>query len=214
MMSIRFSFNIIICCIVFLLSWLDIAAQLSKKDSIAYIKEMEQYRKDINRKFKKDPKPLIESDRKKFKELSFFSTSAKYYVDGIFTRALHEDTFKMETTTKWRPDFVKYGTIAFMIDSVEYTLAAYQNVKEAKLEDRKNNLFIPFTDKTNGRETYEGGRYIDRKIPEGERIMLDFNKAYNPWCVYNGRFSCPIPPEENTLPIEIKAGEKDYKYGH
>lgn len=211
-MSIRFSFITMICCTLFLCT--DATAQLNAKDSIAYLKEMVQHRKDINRKFKKDPKPLTDSDRKKFKELSFFSTSINYYVDGIFTRALHEDTFKMETTTKWRPDFVKYATITFMIDSVEYTLSAYQNVKEAKLEDRKNNLFIPFTDKTNGRETYEGGRYIDSKIPEGERIMFDFNKAYNPWCVYNGRFSCPIPPEENALPIEIKAGEKDYKYGH
>jgi len=212
MINARLYLSIIICCLLFLLQQTDLVAQLSEKDSIAYIKEIEQYRNGINRKFKKDPKPLTDSDRKKFKKLSFFSIGTKYCVDGIFTRTLQEDTFKMETTTKWRPDFVKYGTITFTIDSIEYTLAAYQNVREAKLEDLKNNLFIPFADNTNGRQTYEGGRYIDSKIPGDEHIKLDFNKAYIPWCVYNSRFSCPIPPEENALPIEIAAGEKDYGY--
>ena len=69
-------------------------------------------------------------------------------------------------------------------------------------------MFLPFTDLTNGEETYEGGRYIELEIPDKNYIVIDFNKAYNPYCAYNYIYSCPIPPEENDLKIEIKAGVK------
>ena len=67
-------------------------------------------------------------------------------------------------------------------------------------------LFIPFNDLTNGNETYDGGRYLDLKTTSESTIVIDFNKAYNPYCAYNDKYSCPIPPRENDLPIEIKAG--------
>ena len=72
-------------------------------------------------------------------------------------------------------------------------------------------LFLPFTDLTSGVDTYGGGRYIDQKIPEGNSIIIDFNQSYNPYCAYNPRYSCPIPPPENDLLIEIMAGVKDFK---
>ena len=72
----------------------------------------------------------------------------------------------------------------------------------------ENSLFVPFTDLTNGKETYGGGRYMDVEIPEGDSIVLDFNKAYNPYCAYSTNYSCPIPPKENDLPISINAGLK------
>jgi len=72
-------------------------------------------------------------------------------------------------------------------------------------------LFLPFTDLTNGTVSYGGGRYIDLKIPEEEdAIVIDFNTAYNPYCAYSPRYSCPIPPEENHLEIEIPVGVKQY----
>jgi len=72
-------------------------------------------------------------------------------------------------------------------------------------------LFLRFIDKTNDETTYSGGRYLDIRIPEGDSIILDFNKAYNPYCAYNNAFSCPIPPSENNLPVSILAGVKVYK---
>ena len=71
-------------------------------------------------------------------------------------------------------------------------------------------LFLPFLDDTNGEESYGGGRYIDLRIPETDTITIDFNRAYNPLCVYNEKFSCPIVPRVNYLPIQIKAGVKMY----
>jgi uncharacterized protein (DUF1684 family) len=74
-------------------------------------------------------------------------------------------------------------------------------------------LFLPFQDETNGDDTYGGGRYMDLKITDirDNRITLDFNKCYNPWCAYSDGYNCPVPPKSNHLPIEVKAGEKMFK---
>ncbi|WP_321538818.1 DUF1684 domain-containing protein [Flavobacterium piscinae] len=72
-------------------------------------------------------------------------------------------------------------------------------------------MFLPFTDLTSGIESYGGGRYIDLKIQEGKIWTIDFNQAYNPYCAYNEKYSCPIVPEENDLKVEIKAGVKAFK---
>ena len=74
-----------------------------------------------------------------------------------------------------------------------------------------NYLFLPFLDGTNGEGSYAGGRYIDLRIPEGDRMEIDFNSAYNPYCDYNEKYSCPIVPRANYLPIQIVAGVKAYK---
>ena len=75
-----------------------------------------------------------------------------------------------------------------------------------KSTEYKDYLFIPFTDATNGAETYEGGRYIDLTIPATDKITLDFNKAYHPYCAYTDGYNCPIPPQENHVPVRIEAG--------
>ena len=80
-------------------------------------------------------------------------------------------------------------------------------------EGYEDYLFLPFTDKTNGEETYAGGRYIDLSIPEGDSITIDFNKAYNPYCAYNKKFSCPLVPSVNALDTKVLAGVKDFKKG-
>ena len=75
----------------------------------------------------------------------------------------------------------------------------------------KDYLFLPFMDDTNGEQTYAGGRYIDLRIPEGNTLKIDFNKAYNPYCAYNEKYSCPIVPRENYLDVAVKAGVKVFK---
>ncbi len=82
-----------------------------------------------------------------------------------------------------------------------YALEIYKSI----LSD---TLFIPFKDKTNGKETYEGGRYIDAEIMADYKMILDFNMAYHPSCAYNDKFICALPPRENTLDIEVHAGER------
>jgi uncharacterized protein (DUF1684 family) len=120
--------------------------------------------------------------------------------------------FKMKTTTDRLPDYAKYGEVHFMIDSQAFKLEVYQSPDVSKMPGYADYLFIPFTDLTNGEETYEVGRYIEFRIPKSDNVILDFNQSYNPYCSYAaGKYSCPIPPEANQLTVAIPAGEKKYK---
>jgi uncharacterized protein (DUF1684 family) len=77
--------------------------------------------------------------------------------------------------------------------------------------DYRDYLFLPFIDQTNGEETYGGGRYVDLRIPEGDTLIIDFNKAYNPYCAYNKKYSCPLVPAVNELKTSVTAGVKAFR---
>ena len=116
----------------------------------------------------------------------------------------------MKTTGTRTPKYIKYGTLNFTIDGVALKLNVYRNIELSKTAEYKDHLFLPFSDLTSGKESYIGGRYIDLKIPKGNTIAVDFNQAYNPYCAYNHKYSCPIVPLENDLNVEIKAGVKTF----
>ena len=87
----------------------------------------------------------------------------------------------------------------------------YKNIELSKREQYKDYLFMLFTDKTSGITSYGGGRYLDLRIPKnGNKLHIDFNKAYNPYCAYNHKYSCPIPSNDDYLDMEIKAGVKKW----
>lgn len=98
----------------------------------------------------------------------------------------------------------------FSIEGKELKLNVYQNLELIKKPGYEDYLFLPFSDITCGKGSYIGGRYIDMRIPKSEKVTIDFNQAYNPYCAYNYKYSCPIVPLENDLAIEIKAGVKKF----
>lgn len=153
---------------------------------------------------------LTEEDFLNFIGLDFFELSEDFIVKATFTHMPGEEEFEMPTTTDRLPVYVKYASLDFIINDTEYRLYAYQNIDLSKQEGYEDYLFIPYYDLTNGIETYGGGRYLDIRIPEGNEVFIDFNKSYNPYCVYNPKYSCPIPPAENDLEIEIRSGVKDW----
>jgi uncharacterized protein (DUF1684 family) len=115
----------------------------------------------------------------------------------------------MKTTTARLAKYRRSGVATFILDGNELELVFYQNVKGAANPLFKDYYFLPFKDNTNGEESYGGGRYIDLIIDEGSAdAQINFNVAYNPYCAYNDRYSCPIVPSENYINIEIKAGVK------
>jgi len=116
----------------------------------------------------------------------------------------------MKTTTDRLPIYRKYGEARFKLGGKDQVLSIFQNLGLMEDPEYEDYLFVPFTDETNGSESYGGGRYLDVEMPEGDRMIINFNKAYNPYCAYNAKYSCPIPPAENHLDIEVKAGVKAY----
>lgn len=172
---------------------------------------LEEFQRDMNEKFS-DPErtPLSKDDLAQFKKLDFFEIDSAFLVKAHFLRTPAEAPFKMETTTNRKTVYVKYGELYFSIKGKDFKLDVFQNQELISDPEYYNYLFLPFTDLTNGETTYSGGRYLDLRIPEGDSIFLNFNKAYNPYCAYNGDFSCPIVPAENNLEIEVTAGVKNF----
>lgn len=170
-----------------------------------------EFQKKINSEYANpEESPLTEEDRKTFKSLDFYAVDTDFCVEAKFVRTPNEKPFEMPTTTDRKPMYVKYGEAHFILKGKKCKLDIFQNVALARIAEYKDYLFLPFTDLTSGNGSYGGGRYIDLKMTEGKTIIIDFNTAYNPYCVYNPKYSCPIPPEQNDLPVAVKAGVKDY----
>jgi len=175
-----------------------------RTDVLAFQTELnEQYADSVH-------SPLLPEDLETFDSLEFFHIDKKYRIEAKFIRTPEEKPFEMKTSTDRLPVYVKYGESHFKLDKKDCVLSIFQNVNLVKKEEYEDYLFLPYTDLTSGEESYGGGRYIDLKIPEGETITIDFNKSYNPYCAYNYKYSCPIPPMENRLDVEIRAGVMAY----
>lgn len=170
-----------------------------------------EFQDTLNKEYgTREDSPLTDEDFKVFKSLDFFPINEKFIVEARFIRTPKEKVFKMKTSTTRLPEYVKYGELTFTIDGKPFKLNLYQNIDLTKKEGYEDYLFLPFSDLTCGKESYIGGRYIDMRIPKGETVTIDFNKAYNPYCAYNQKYSCPIVPLENDLNIEILAGVKKF----
>jgi uncharacterized protein (DUF1684 family) len=169
-----------------------------------------EWRKDRDQFFKTHQRsPLTPAEKKLFKGLKYYPFDSQYVFSSQIERYIfHNDNPKYYaaflTNKGTNKRYIRYGKLQFKLNGKDYTIETYKSI----LSDM---LFIPFKDMTNGKETYEGGRYIDAEILPGYRMMLDFNMAYHPSCAYNEKFICALPPKENMLEIEIKAGEKTFK---
>ncbi len=171
----------------------------------------EKFQENLNISFSDSLKsPLTSEDFKNFKGLYFFPIQEKFKVKAQFIRTKKEKKFGMKTTTDRLPQYKKYGELLFEIDTIPLKLNVYQNLDLIKKEGYEKYLFLPFYDQNSGKETYIGGRYLDLQIQDGNVWLLDFNKAYNPYCAYNQKYSCPIVPQENELKIAINAGVKKF----
>lgn len=176
-----------------------------------WVKKGESFQKELNKHYKNaTTSPLPKEDIAGFAGHPFFPLDKKFIVKAKLERTPDAKPFQMPTSTERLPIYRQYAIATFKIDGKEYKLSIFQNVK------RKTTLFLPFYDLTSGEMTYGGGRYLDFAfIPRGNKIKIDFNQAYHPYCAYSDGYSCPIPPIENRLDLEILAGVKlAEKYMH
>ena len=166
------------------------------------------FREKRDRFFKEDPgSPLKESDRKKFKGLIYYPIDLQYAMIGAIEKYPTEPKplyITLPTNKEVGRKYVKYGRFKFKWEGKEYTLQIYRPLGGGE-------LFLPFKDKTSGTETYLKGRYLYiEPMPEG-KVLIDLNRAYNPFCQFNEKYTCPFALEENWLDIAIRAGEKRFR---
>jgi len=195
--------------ILFLGTFLLFGPLLAQIDSAVY--DIEQHRKKQEEVFRDPEKsPLDKKLRKKFNGLNYYPINLDYRLKATFVKTENPTLFKMKTTTSRLPEYQKYGEVHFKLDGQDWVLEVYQSPEISKKPGYEDYLFIPFTDETNGIDTYEVGRYLEFRIPSSDHVIIDFNKCYNPFCSYGSGYSCPIPPEVNRLPLKIPAGEMKY----
>jgi len=176
------------------------------------LNEETAWQKKQNSDFKDASKsPLKPKDLKTFKGLDFFKYDSTFVVTANLIRTPNSKWFNMKTTTDEVSRERVYGTLNFKLKGKVYQLNIYQGEELMKTEGFEDYLFLPFLDNTNGYSTYAGGRYINLRIPKGDTIEVDFNSAYNPYCAYNEKYSCPIVPRINYLNLEVNAGVKAFK---
>ena len=137
-------------------------------------------------------------------KLSYYDPNINFKVIAVVSENENTDTITLATSTGSIERFLDFADLSFKLGRSKYSLPVYKYLEGVN----KGDLFFCFLDKTNSTSTYPGGRYIDIEFENAKRIELDFNKSYNPYCVYNEEYSCPIPSSENYIDMEILAGEK------
>jgi hypothetical protein len=179
-------------------------------DSTSLFRTIEMWRQERNSELAKGNE-LPDASKKAFAGLHYFPINLKYRFNVRLQKPKKVEYVEMMASDgRLRPARI-FGYFEFAVDSAKCRLNVYKLNDVAKKYPKL--LFLPFTDRTNNRESYGGGRYIDLTEQIHDDYVLDFNLAYNPSCAYGKTtFSCPIPPLENHLRVRIEAGEKKWKH--
>lgn len=143
--------------------------------------------------------PLTKEQKKDFKGLIYFPENESLRLEVLVDEFADKPTFEMQTSTGSVQIYQKFGKFKFTVEDAEVELTIYQS---------EHGFFLPFVDSLANQETYPAGRYLEPDALAGNRFIVDFNLAYNPYCAYNEIWSCPITPAENRLKVPIRAGEK------
>jgi uncharacterized protein len=174
-------------------------------DESSYVDAVASARAEKDVAFKEAGSPVPAEARGTFLPLAYFPVDPSYAVPAAF----REDPpgtrqrVEIQTSTHQPRQMERLGVLEFTLQGQALRLAAYREVGESA-----DRLFVPFTDLTTGKETYQAGRFLDIARSATGIYVVDFNLAYNPYCYYNPTYDCPYPPKENRLQVAIRAGEK------
>ncbi len=176
-----------------------------------YQQEIAAYREKYKQEFLESERSPIKN-KEDLEFIRFYDVDESFKVTATFSKTENAQPFDLPTMNGKTKSYIEYGSLSFSVHGKNLSLKIYQNVLLLEKPEYKNHLFLPFLDETNGHDTYGGGRYLDFETSDikDNRMVIDFNKAYNPYCAFAGGYSCPKPPEENYLHVEIKAGEKSF----
>ena len=162
--------------------------------------ELTEFRAEKDEFFRRYPQsPLTPEQRKGFIGLQYFPENEALRLEVQVEPFVDQQPIIMQTSTGGVQEYKRFGRFKFQVDGQDAELTIYQS---------EHGYFLPFVDALASRETYPAGRYLDPETLPGNRFLVDFNLAYNPYCAYNEMWSCPITPAENRLKVPIRAGEK------
>ncbi len=178
----------------------------SEETADEYVQQLESNRAEKDEFFATHRQsPIPPEKRDNFEGLAYFDPDPAYRVEATVTKFDQPEQVHLDTSDGRSIRYNRAFEFEFELDGETLTLAGYR-------QDTDDAVFVPFRDKTTGQESYKDGRYIELEVEgtleDGERIVIDFNLAYSPFCAYSETFSCPLPPEENWLEVVVPAGER------
>ena len=168
--------------------------------------ELEEFRAEKDAYFKTNRhSPLLKEQKQHFKGLEYFPENPALRLEVEVEVFPDKQVIEMQTSTGDVQRYLRYGRFTFTVDGQEAALTIYQ-------DEGEDDFFLPFVDSLAGKETYGAGRYLEPEPLGGNRFLVDFNLAYNPYCAYNEAWSCPLTPFENRVKAPIRAGEKVFEH--
>ncbi len=172
----------------------------------SYTKDISKFWEDRHDFFRtSEASPFVERDVA-YKEAAFFQPNIEYIVQGKLNRFTKRESLTLSNSDGTTTPYLKHSTVSFKIKDQQCELLILKTLGFG------NQYLLTFGDGTSGDSTYGGGRYLDIAIGKSDQLVLDFNKAYNPYCAYFDDYSCPLPPPVNLLEVSIEAGEKNYPH--
>ena len=164
--------------------------------------KLEQFRKEKDEFFRQSPQsPLLPEQQASFTGLSYFPENPELRLSVEVNRFPEEQEVKIQTNTGDVQTYRRFGRFKFEAEGQPAELTIFEN---------EHGYFLPFADSLAALETYGAGRYLEPERLADGRFEVDFNLAYNPYCAYNERWSCPITTDENRLKLPVRAGEKTF----
>jgi len=180
----------------------------------SYQEQIAAYRKSYKEDFLADKRSPLKQDDLQY--LRFYNADSTYRVTAKAELINNAPGFIMPVFSGQGSEYLPYALLKFTLKGKPMQLTVYRSVGLSKIAAYKDYLFLPFTDDTNGKTTYAGGRYIDLREGDfkGQTVTIDFNKAYNPYCAFGSGYACPKPPDVNHLIFAVKAGEQNFGKAH
>jgi hypothetical protein len=173
----------------------------------AYVARIEKQRKEKDNFMRTAPDSPFAEDSVPFQGLSYYPVNPEYLVKAKLIPAQRKPV-TLPTSDGKEKNYLEFAHAEFELLGSTHRLLLYEIMESGPY---RGTLFLAFGDATSAAETYGAGRYLDvKKVRGATSVMLDFNESYNPYCAYNDRYSCPLPPRENLLSIAIRAGEMNY----
>jgi uncharacterized protein (DUF1684 family) len=161
---------------------------------------LQEFRAEKDEFFREDPQsPLTHEQKHSFNGLKYYPENPLLRLEVKVDVFSTQETVSIQTSGGVPQSYQRYGRFKFEVEGQGAELTLFSN---------PDGFFLPFVDSLAGTETYPAGRYIEIEKLLGGNFLVDFNLAYNPYCAYNEKWSCPLTPAENRLKVAIRAGEK------
>lgn len=179
------------------------------QNSEGYLVEIQKHREEKDQLMLTEGNPFYEN-KTEFKGLNYYDPNPAYRISAALKPIDKKNVVRLSTNDGMENRYLEYAFAEFTIKGIKCRLLILELMESGP---NRGTLFLAFADDTSTKETYGAGRYLDvKKVPGSSSITLDFNKAYNPYCAYSDKYSCPFPPKENILQVPIEAGEKIYHH--